>query len=107
MRQHNSELWLAVCECMVEDVRMNLAWILPENAKSQTTLQSEFEGRAMKARLTYQFPLALHEGQDLTCVYQFEHGTTEKRSIHIPKYCECRNSTLNTYCCSNCRNSHA
>lgn len=89
MRQHASHLWLAVCDCAGEDVRTNLAWILPEGAKGQTTLQSKYEGRAMKARLTYQFPLALHEGQNLTCVYKFEHGTTEKRSVHVPKYCEC------------------
>lgn len=89
MRQHNSRFWLAVCDFTGEDVRANLDWILTENAKGQTTLRSEYDGRAMNVRLTYQFTLDLHEGQDLTCVYKFEHGTTEKRSVHIPKYCKC------------------
>ena len=82
MRRQDSPLWLAVCDCRGEGVGTNLAWLLPENAKGQTSLSSEYEGRVRKARLTYQFPLALHEGQDLTCVY----GTTEKKSIHVPKY---------------------
>lgn len=77
---------------------MNFSWVLPENAKSQTLLQSEYEGQVMKARLTYWFHLALHEGQNLTCVYHFEHGTTERRTINIPKYCKFsrHNSHVNT-----------
>ncbi|XP_067364628.1 uncharacterized protein si:ch211-149e23.4 isoform X2 [Channa argus] len=86
MRQQDSHLWVAVCDCRGEDVGTNLTWILPESAKGQTSLQSEHEGRAMKVRLTYQFPLARHEGQNLTCVYQFEHGITEKLSVHVPRY---------------------
>ncbi|XP_044058633.1 uncharacterized protein si:ch211-149e23.4 isoform X2 [Siniperca chuatsi] len=86
VRQQDSPLWLAVCDCRGEGVGTNLAWVLPENTKGQTSLQSEYEGRVLKARLTYQFPLALHEGQDLTCVYHYEHGATEKKTIHIPRY---------------------
>ncbi|XP_049431658.1 uncharacterized protein si:ch211-149e23.4 isoform X1 [Epinephelus fuscoguttatus] len=86
VRQQDSPFWLAVCDCRGEGAGTNLAWVLPENAKGQTSLNSEYEGRVRKARLTYQFPLALHEGQDLTCVYQFEHGATEKKTIRIPKY---------------------
>ncbi|KAK2846796.1 hypothetical protein Q5P01_009795 [Channa striata] len=86
MRQHDSHLWLAVCECTGEDVGTNLTWILPDGPKGQTSLQSKHEGRAMNVRLTYQFPLALHEGKNLTCVYQFDHGITEKRSVHVPRY---------------------
>ncbi|XP_040901606.1 uncharacterized protein si:ch211-149e23.4 isoform X2 [Toxotes jaculatrix] len=87
VRQRDSHLWLAVCECRGEGVGTNLTWVLPENTKGQTSnSNSEYEGRTMEARLTYQFPLALHEGQDLTCVYKFEHGITEKRTLHIPKY---------------------
>nr|XP_020472508.1 uncharacterized protein LOC109969747 [Monopterus albus] len=86
MRQQNSHLWLAVCECRGGGVRTNLAWLLPDDAKGQTSLQSQYEGHVLKSRLTYQFPLALHEGQYLTCVFQFEHGITEKRSIYIPKF---------------------
>lgn len=88
MRQQDSPLWLAVCECRGEGVGTNLAWVLPKNAKGSQRLQSEYEGRVLKAKLTYQFPLALHEGQDLTCVYHFEHGATEKKTIHIPRYRE-------------------
>lgn len=88
VRQQDSHLWLAVCDCRGEGVGMNLAWVLPENAKGQTSLHSEYEGRSLKARLTYQFELSLHEGQDLTCVYRFEHGITKKMSVHIPRYCE-------------------
>ncbi|XP_073346799.1 uncharacterized protein [Pagrus major] len=84
-RQHDSPLWLAVCDCRGEGVGTNLAWVLPENAQSQTSLQSEYEGQIRKARLTYQFRLAHHEGQNLTCVYHYEHGSTEK-TIHVPKY---------------------
>lgn len=97
VRQHDSPLWLAVCDCRGKDVGDNLAWVLPENAKGQPSLHSEYEGHALKARLIYQFPLALHEGQDLTCVYQYEHGLTERRTVHIPRYCECnRNKQKNT-----------
>ncbi|XP_042271047.1 uncharacterized protein si:ch211-149e23.4 isoform X1 [Thunnus maccoyii] len=85
VRQQDSPLWLAVCACSGEGVGANLNWVL-ENAKGQTSLHSEYEGRALKVRLTYQFPLALHEGQDLTCVYQFEHGLTKRKTIHIPRY---------------------
>ncbi|XP_071352296.1 uncharacterized protein [Trachinotus anak] len=86
VRQQDSHLWLAVCECREEGVGTNLAWVLPEKAKGETSLHVVYEGRAQKARLTYQFPLALHEGQDLTCVYQFEHGIIEKRTVHVPRY---------------------
>uniref|UniRef100_UPI0037E90F19 uncharacterized protein n=1 Tax=Semicossyphus pulcher TaxID=241346 RepID=UPI0037E90F19 len=86
VRQQDSPLWLAVCDCRGEGVGTNLAWVLPENAKEQTSLHSEYVGRVLKARLTYQFPLALHEGQNLTCVYHFNDGTTEKTTIHIPRY---------------------
>ncbi|TDH14643.1 hypothetical protein EPR50_G00022540 [Perca flavescens] len=86
VRQEDSHLWLAVCDCRGEGVGNNLAWVLPENAKGQTSLHSTYEGRVIKARLTYQFPLAYHEGQDLTCVYHLEHGATEKKTIHIPRY---------------------
>ncbi|XP_068571384.1 hemicentin-2 [Cebidichthys violaceus] len=85
VRRQDSPLWLAVCDCREEGVGADLSWVLPENANGQTSLHSKHEGR-IKARLTYQFPLALHEGQDLTCVYRFEHGATEKKTIHVPRY---------------------
>ncbi|XP_034405011.1 uncharacterized protein si:ch211-149e23.4 isoform X2 [Cyclopterus lumpus] len=86
VRQQDSPLWLAVCDFTGEGVGADLAWVLPENAKGQTSLHSEYEGFVIKARLTYQFPLARHEGEDLTCVHLFEHGATEKKSIHVPRY---------------------
>ncbi|KAM3615504.1 uncharacterized protein V6R79_003162 [Siganus canaliculatus] len=85
-RQQDSPFWLAVCDYTGESAGTNLAWVLPENAKSQTSLQSEHEGQTLRARLTYQFPLDLHEGQNLTCVYEFEHGGLEEKTIHIPRY---------------------
>lgn len=87
VRQQDSPLWLAVCDCRGEGAGTNLAWVLPENAKSQTSLQPNYKGE-IQARLTYQFPLGLHEGHNLTCVYQSKHGTTEEKTIHIPRYCE-------------------
>ncbi|XP_018520897.1 uncharacterized protein si:ch211-149e23.4 [Lates calcarifer] len=85
-RQRDSHLWLAVCDCKGEGFGTNLAWVLPENVKGQTSLHSEYEGRALKARLTYQFPLDRHEGQDLTCEYRSEHGNIEKKTVRIPRY---------------------
>ncbi|TMS07653.1 Poliovirus receptor-like protein, partial [Larimichthys crocea] len=85
VRQQDSPLWLAVCDCRGEGAGTNLAWVLPENAKSQTSLQPNYKGE-IQARLTYQFPLGLHEGHNLTCVYQSKHGTTEEKTIHIPRY---------------------
>lgn len=93
VRQQESPLWLAVCDYSGGGVGPDLAWVLPENAKGQTSLHSEHEGCVIKARLTYQFPLALHEGQDLTCAYLLERGVTEKKTIHIPRYCEFRIDT--------------
>ncbi|KAG7243099.1 hypothetical protein INR49_016474 [Caranx melampygus] len=79
-------LWQAVCECRAECDGKDLAWILPGKAKGQTSLHIENEGRAQKPRLTYHFSLALHEGQDLTCVYNSEHGIIEKKTAHVPRY---------------------
>ncbi|XP_033952734.1 uncharacterized protein [Pseudochaenichthys georgianus] len=86
VRQQDSPLWQAVCDCTGEGVGTNLEWVLPENAKGLTSLHSESEGCVRKARLTYLFPLALHEGQELTCVYQSEHGATETKTLPIPRY---------------------
>lgn len=85
-RQQHSPLWLAVCDCSGEDIDTNLTWILPEKAKGQTSLSSEYDGRVRKARHTYEFPLARHEGEDLTCVCQLEDVITIKKTLHIPKY---------------------
>lgn len=89
VRQHNSPLLLAVCDCKGEGVGTNLTWALPENALGETSLHTENKGHIMNVKLTYQFRLDLHEGQDLTCLYQSDNGITEKRTVHIPRYCEC------------------
>ncbi|KAM4589547.1 uncharacterized protein V3H82_003650 [Fundulus diaphanus] len=86
VRQHDSPLWLAVCDCKGEGVGTNLEWALPENARNETSRHTEYKRHIMNAKLTYQFHLVLHEGQDLTCVYQSDNGITEKRTVHIPKY---------------------
>ncbi|XP_013880684.1 uncharacterized protein si:ch211-149e23.4 [Austrofundulus limnaeus] len=86
VRLHDTPSWLAVCDCIGEGDETNLAWALPENTRSETSLRTEYEGDIMRARLTYRFPLAAHEGQDLTCVYHFENGISEKRTVHIPRY---------------------
>ncbi|XP_029963467.1 uncharacterized protein LOC115399947 isoform X2 [Salarias fasciatus] len=84
--QQHSPLWLAVCDCSGEGTGSNLTWVLPENAKSHTSLSVESDGNVLKARRTYEFPLALHEGQNLTCVYQLEDVVTLQKTVHVPKY---------------------
>ncbi|MED6282914.1 hypothetical protein CHARACLAT_003332, partial [Characodon lateralis] len=86
VRQQDSPLWLAVCNCKGEGVGTNLAWDLPANARGETSLHTEYEGHITNTKLTYQFPLVLHEGQDLTCVYQSHDGITKKKTVHIPMY---------------------
>lgn len=89
VRQRDTPLWLAVCDHSAEGVTTNLDWLLPENTRGQTSLFSESDGRVLKSRLTYRFPLSLHEGQDLTCVSRDERKITQKKTIHIPRYCKC------------------
>lgn len=84
-RKHDSPLWLAVCEC---NAGTNLAWVLPDSARGRTSMQSEYEGHVLRARLTYSFSLALHEGQNLTCVHHYGRGTREERTVQIPRYCK-------------------
>ncbi|CAN9511221.1 unnamed protein product [Ophioblennius macclurei] len=84
--QPHSPLWLAVCDCSGEGIGTNLTWLLPENSKSHTSLSSEYQGHVLKARRTYEFPLDLHEGGNLTCVYQLEDVITVQKTVHIPKY---------------------
>ncbi|KAM4628441.1 hemicentin-2 [Polymixia lowei] len=85
VRQQDSPLWLAVCDYRGVGVKASLAWILPESA-GQPSRHSEDEGPALETRLTYAFPLALYEGQDLTCVIQYQHGRLERRTVHVPRY---------------------
>eukprot|EP00066_Takifugu_rubripes_P017607 XP_011606873.1 PREDICTED: uncharacterized protein LOC105417078 [Takifugu rubripes] len=84
-RLPNSPLWMAVCDYRGPSISLNLAWLLPGKTESQTSMELEQEGQFLKARLTYQFSLALQEGQNLTCVYRHDHGSTEK-TVHVPKY---------------------
>ncbi|XP_035766166.1 uncharacterized protein si:ch211-149e23.4 [Neolamprologus brichardi] len=86
VRQQDSHLWLAVCECTGECFETNLAWDLPEKNERQTSVHSEYERNSMNVRATYEFPLDRHEGQNLTCVYHFEPGVTQRRTVHMPRY---------------------
>ncbi|KAG7471258.1 hypothetical protein MATL_G00122560 [Megalops atlanticus] len=84
-RQKASWLWLAVCEFRGDAVSVNLSWVLPENATGRTVSRSWHEGGQIRADVTYEYPLALHEGENLTCLLQNEHGS-EERTLHIPLY---------------------
>ena len=87
-KQTHSSLWLAECEYRGEGVEVHLSWVLAENTTCQTSssLHSYYEGLQLHARLTYEFPLALYEGQDLTCLIQNEHGLKARRTAHVPIY---------------------
>lgn len=88
-RQEDSPLWTVVCDYAGPSVGVDLVWLLPGRTKSQTSMEQEQEqeGPFLKARLTYQFDLALHEGQNLTCAFQYGHGSAQ-RTVHVPRYCE-------------------
>lgn len=84
-REQGSSLWLAVCECKAGT---DLTWLLPDSARDQTSIHSESEGHVLRTRLTYRFSLALHEGENLTCVHRDGRGTTEERTVQVPRYRE-------------------
>ncbi|XP_014909178.1 uncharacterized protein LOC106960552 [Poecilia latipinna] len=83
VRQQDSLHWLAVCECKGDCVDSNLEWALPKKATGETIRHTRHKGYI---KLTYQFPLVLHEGHNLTCVYQSDNGITQSATIRIPKY---------------------
>ena len=87
-RQRRS-LWLAVCEYRGDGIRAHLSWVLPDNTTGHISFRSGYEGVRVLTNLTYEFPLALHEGQDLTCLFQNHHGLKERRTVHVPRYCKC------------------
>ncbi|XP_024300899.1 uncharacterized protein LOC112267073 isoform X1 [Oncorhynchus tshawytscha] len=84
-RQSRS-LWLAVCEYRGDGIRAHLSWVLPDNTTGHISFRSGYEGVRVLTNLTYEFPLALHEGQDLTCLFQNHHGLKERRTVHVPRY---------------------
>ncbi|XP_055751707.1 uncharacterized protein LOC129832016 isoform X4 [Salvelinus fontinalis] len=84
-RQSRS-LWLAVCEYRGDGIRAHLSWVLPDNTTGHISFRSGYEGVRVLTNLTYEFPLALHEGQDLTCLIQNHHGLKERRTVHVPRY---------------------
>lgn len=84
-REQNSQFWLAVCEC---NAGTDLTWLLPDSARAQTSMHSESEGHVLRSRLTYRFRLALHEGQNLTCLHRDGRGTREERTVQVPTYCK-------------------
>jgi hypothetical protein len=94
-RQSRS-LWLAVCEYRGDGIRAHLSWVLPDNTTGQISFRSGYEGVRVLTNLTYEFPLALHEGQDLTCLFQNHHGLKERRTVHVPRYCKCNREYIQT-----------
>eukprot|EP00063_Salmo_salar_P094963 XP_014069798.1 PREDICTED: uncharacterized protein LOC106612809 isoform X3 [Salmo salar] len=84
-RQSRS-LWLAVCEYRGDGIRAHLSWVLPDNTTGHISFRSGYEGVRVLTNLTYEFPLALHEGQDLICLIQNHHGLKERRTVHVPRY---------------------
>ncbi|XP_029628979.1 uncharacterized protein LOC115206319 isoform X2 [Salmo trutta] len=84
-RQSRS-LWLAVCEYRGDGIRAHLSWVLPDNTTGHIFFRSGYEGVRVLTNLTYEFPLALHEGQDLICLIQNHHGLKERRTVHVPRY---------------------
>ncbi|XP_041734862.1 uncharacterized protein LOC121568381 [Coregonus clupeaformis] len=85
-RQRGSPLWLAVCEYRGDGLGAHLTWVLPDNTTGHISFRSWYEGVRVLTNLTYEFPLALHEGQDLTCLIQNHHGLKERRTVHVPRY---------------------
>ncbi|XP_024298609.1 uncharacterized protein si:ch211-149e23.4 isoform X1 [Oncorhynchus tshawytscha] len=85
-RQRGSSLWLAVCEYRGDRLGAHLSWVLPDNATGHISFRSGYEGVRVLTNLTYEFSLALHEGQDLICLIQNHHGLKERRTVHVPKY---------------------
>ncbi|XP_023207186.1 uncharacterized protein LOC102227050 [Xiphophorus maculatus] len=83
VRQQDSLHWLAVCDCKGDCVGSNLAWALPKKATGEAIRHTRQKGHI---KLTYQFPLVIHEGHNLTCVYQSDNGVTQSTTIRIPKY---------------------
>ncbi|KAL4648536.1 hypothetical protein GN956_G6745 [Arapaima gigas] len=82
--QQGSSLWLAVCESTWHTDKFNLSWVLPENNTGRTAVCSRTEGGLILST-AYEFPLYLHEEQNLTCRIQNEHISAEK-TVHIPRY---------------------
>ncbi|XP_018614339.2 uncharacterized protein LOC108938328 isoform X1 [Scleropages formosus] len=82
--QQVSSWWLAVCE-ITWHMEFNLSWVLPEKNTGRTQPCLRTDGVRYWANSTYEFPLDLHEGQNLTCRIQTEHISIDK-TVHIPRY---------------------
>ncbi|KAK6296723.1 hypothetical protein J4Q44_G00328650 [Coregonus suidteri] len=85
-RQRGSPLWLAVCEYRGDRLGSHLSWVLPDNTTGHISFRSGYEGVRVLINLTYEFPLARHEGQNLICLIQNHHGLKERRTVHVPRY---------------------
>nr|XP_015197300.1 PREDICTED: uncharacterized protein LOC107076744 isoform X1 [Lepisosteus oculatus] len=82
----NTPRMLAICE-YVGSLDVNITWLLPGNNTGDVSFTSTCENGMIKASSTYEFPFALHEGQNLTCqVEQGEHLSAERRAISVPQY---------------------
>lgn len=83
----------AVCEYSGESGNANVTWLLHDNSTVKNAASfSAREGSKFKANVSYDFPLALHEGSALTCLIYQEYGPVERRVLEVPKYCEYRNT---------------
>ncbi|KAJ8392111.1 hypothetical protein AAFF_G00079170 [Aldrovandia affinis] len=84
-QQEASALWLAVCDFRGAAGSINITWVLPENSTGRMAFRSGQEGGRLWANSTYEFPLARHGGENLSCLIQDEHST-EERILHIPQF---------------------
>ncbi|XP_064158816.1 uncharacterized protein si:ch211-149e23.4 isoform X2 [Anguilla rostrata] len=87
VRLKTSAQWQAVCELTRARAagRAAVSWVLPENSTGRAAFRSGYEGGSLWARSTYEFPLARHEGRNLTCLTRDGHGTTET-TLHVPQF---------------------
>ncbi|KAI1893566.1 hypothetical protein AGOR_G00125040 [Albula goreensis] len=83
--QRMSPLWLAICGYRGDAASVNVTWVLPDNSTGRTAFHSGHEEGHLWANSTYEFPLALYEGKNLTCLIQHDHSI-EERILHVPSF---------------------
>ncbi|XP_041114631.1 uncharacterized protein LOC121320404 [Polyodon spathula] len=80
----NTQNRLAVCQS-IGNPTGKILWVLPKNNTGNITYK--YENGTGTLTSIYEFPFALHEGQNITCVINYgERLAAEKRIIHIPQY---------------------
>ncbi|XP_066556025.1 uncharacterized protein LOC136746992 isoform X2 [Amia ocellicauda] len=85
MHQKDWSRRLAICEYNGSQ-EVNISWAVPGNNTGKITFSSELKNNTVIANSTYEFPIILHEGQNLTCVIQEGEQDPIERTLHIPKY---------------------